>query len=62
MRPSLWAPFGTLGFCGDPEHPLRLLALQLTPTSDHSLRGDRSRRKAGISGRNFHAFRCEGNN
>ena len=42
--------------------PPRVLALPLAPPSDHSLRGNSSGREAGIGGRNFHTFRCEGNN
>ena len=40
---------------------LRLLALPLTPPPDHSLRGDRSRREAGVGGCNFQTIGREGN-
>jgi hypothetical protein len=38
-----------------------LLALPLTPPPDHSLRGDRSRREAGVGGCNFQTIGREGN-
>jgi hypothetical protein len=53
----------TAGTLGDarPVDRLRSLALPLTPPSDHSLRGDRSRREAGVGGDNFQTIRREGN-
>jgi hypothetical protein len=48
------------GLGGHLGHHLRLLALPLTPPSDRPLKGNRSRREAGMGGGNFHSLRCEG--